>query len=46
MYVLFWFCCSRAQVLVGTVGSTFSQTAKLMGDAFFLTVGVEYENKV
>ena len=38
---------SRCRVLVGTVGSTFSQTAKLMnGDnAFFITVGAELELK-
>jgi hypothetical protein len=36
---------SRAQILIGTVGSTFSQTAKLMGDAFFVTVGAHLELK-
>ena len=37
---------SRAQILIGTVGSTFSQTAKLMsGDAFFLTAGAHLELK-
>jgi len=36
---------SRAQILIGTAGSTFSQTAKLMGDAFFLTAGAELELK-
>jgi hypothetical protein len=34
---------SRTQILIGTVGSTFSQTAKLMGDAFFLTAGAHLE---
>lgn len=36
---------SRAQILIGTVGSTFSQTAKLMGDAFYITVGAHLEQK-
>lgn len=38
---------SRCHLLLGTVGSSYSQSAKLMGDAnFFMTVGVEYENRL
>lgn len=37
---------SKARMLVGTVGSSFSQTSKLMGGPFFLSVGVEFENKL
>jgi hypothetical protein len=37
---------SRARMLVGTTGSSYSQTAKLMGKLFFMTVGVEYENRL
>jgi hypothetical protein len=37
---------SRARMLVGTVGSSYSQTAKLMGKNFFMSVGVEYENRL
>lgn len=33
-------------MLLGTVGSTFSQTAKLMGKPFFITVGVQFENRM
>ena len=36
----------RVRMLVGTVGSSYSQTAKLMGSPFFVSVGVEYENKL
>lgn len=37
---------SKTQLLVGTVGSSFSQTPKLMGSPFFVSVGSQYENKV
>lgn len=37
---------SRARMLVGTVGSSYSQTAKLMGKNFFMSVGVEFENRL
>ena len=37
---------SRTNVLLGTVGSTFSQTAHLMGDAYFLTIGADLELKI
>ena len=37
---------SRARMLVGTEGSTYSQTAKLLGKNFFMSVGVEYENRL
>jgi hypothetical protein len=33
-------------MLLGTVGSTFSQTARQMGKPFFVTVGVEFENRL
>lgn len=38
---------SETRFLVGTVGSTFSQTPKLMGSysPFFVSVGSQYENK-
>jgi hypothetical protein len=36
---------SRCPVLIGTVGSGFSQTARLMGAGFFVTVGAEFEVK-
>ena len=36
---------SSVRMLVGTVGSSYSQTAKLMGSPFFVSVGVEYENR-
>lgn len=39
-------CCSQVHLLIGTVGSSYSQTARLMGDPFFVSVGVEYENKL
>jgi hypothetical protein len=35
---------SQCQVLVGTVGSSYSQAAKMWGGPFFITVGAEYEN--
>ena len=37
---------SRCHVLLGTVGSTFSQTAHLMGDAYFITIGADLELKI
>jgi len=37
---------SQTHLLVGTVGSSYSQTAKLIGAPFFVSVGVEYENKL
>lgn len=37
---------SRARILVGTTGSSYSQTAKLMGKNFFMSVGVEFENRL
>ena len=38
---------SQTKVLLGTVGSSYSQTAKMMShSAFFLTIGVEFENKL
>lgn len=37
---------SSSSVLIGTVGSTYSQTAKLIGSPFYVSVGVEFENKV
>ena len=37
---------SKARMRVGTVGSSFSQTSKLMGGPYFLSVGVEFENKL
>lgn len=36
---------SRCHVLLGTVGSTFSQTARLMGDSYFITIGADLELK-
>lgn len=36
---------SETKFLVGTVGSTFSQTPKLIGSPFFVSVGSEFENK-
>ena len=37
---------SQGKILVGTVGSSYSQTAKLMRGPFFVSVGVDYENKL
>ena len=37
---------SRTRMLVGTVGSSYSQTAKMMGGPFFISVGVEFENRL
>lgn len=36
---------SQTPILIGTTGSTYSQAARLIGDHFFTSVGVEYENR-
>jgi hypothetical protein len=40
------FLLSETRMLVGTVGSSFSQTPKLIGAPVFVSVGSEYENKL
>jgi hypothetical protein len=36
---------SRGRALIGTVGSTYSKAAAMMGRGFYIVVGSEFENK-